>query len=74
MLEAYLNRERRHGEYCHGDAVSMADCCLVPQVFNAQRYNCDLASYPTIMWIFDACMRLDAFAATQPMQQADAVA
>jgi maleylpyruvate isomerase len=52
----------------------MADCCLVPQVFNAQRYECDVAPYPTIMRIFDACMALDAFASTQPMKQADAVA
>jgi maleylacetoacetate isomerase len=74
MLEGYLLRERRHGMYCHGDAVSMADCCLVPQVFNAQRYNCDTAPYPTLMRIFDACMTLDAFAATQPMKQPDAVA
>jgi maleylpyruvate isomerase len=74
MLEGYLAHERRHGAYCHGDAVSMANCCLVPQVFNAQRYNCELAPYPTIMRIFDACMQLDAFASTQPMQQADAVA
>lgn len=74
MLEGYLGREKRHGRYCHGDAVSMADCCLVPQVFNAQRYDCGLAPYPTIMRIFDACMQLDAFAATQPMKQADAVA
>ena len=73
MLEAYLGREKRHGRYCLGDTVSMADCCLVPQVFNAQRYNCELAPYPTIMRIFDACMQLDAFASTQPMRQADAV-
>ena len=72
MLEAHLEREKRHGKYCHGDAVSMADCCLVPQVFNAQRYDCDLAPYPTLMRIFDDCMKLDAFAATQPMKQADA--
>ena len=74
MLEGYLGRERRVGTYCDGDAVSMADCCLVPQVFNAQRYNCELAPYPMIMRIFDACMQLDAFAATQPMKQADATA
>lgn len=72
MLEAYLRREKRHGRYCNGDTVSMADCCLVPQVFNAQRYDCELAPYPTLMRIFDACMQLDAFAATQPMKQADA--
>lgn len=74
MLEGYLLREKRHGKYSNGDAVSMADCCLVPQVFNAQRYNCDLAPYPTIVRIFEECMRLDAFSSTQPMKQADAVA
>jgi maleylacetoacetate isomerase len=74
MLEGYLARERRSGKYCNGDAVSMADCCLVPQVFNAQRYNCELAPYPRIMRIFEDCMKLDAFASTQPMKQADAAA
>ena len=74
MLEGYLARERRAGRYCYGDMVTIADCCLVPQVFNAQRYNCDLAAYPTIIRIFDACMELDAFASTQPMRQADAAA
>jgi maleylacetoacetate isomerase len=74
MLESYLGRERRAGTYCNGDAVSMADCCLVPQVFNAQRYNCELTPYPRIMRIFEDCMQLDAFASTQPMKQADAVA
>jgi len=74
MLEGYLERERRDGPYCNGGAVSMADCCLVPQVFNAQRYNCELAPYPRIMRIFEACMKLDAFVSTQPMKQADAVA
>jgi maleylacetoacetate isomerase len=73
MLEGYLSRERRHGRYCHGEAVSMADCCLVPQVFNAQRYECDVSPYPTIMRLFDACMRLGAFSSTQPSGQPDAV-
>jgi glutathione S-transferase len=45
---------------------------LVPQVFNAQRYECELAPYPRIMRIFDDCMKLDAFASMQPMKQADA--
>lgn len=74
MLEGYLGRERRSGKYCNGDAVSMADCCLVPQVFNAQRYDCEVAPYPRIMRIFEDCMKLDAFASTQPMRQPDAVA
>ncbi len=73
MLEAYLNRERRFGKYCYGDMVTMADCCLVPQVFNAQRYECALAPYPTIVRIFDECMALAAFSSTQPAKQPDAV-
>ncbi len=72
MLERYLGRERRSGKYCAGDAVTMADCCLVPQVFNAQRYHCDLQPYPTVTRIFDRCMTLDAFTTTQPAQQPDA--
>ena len=71
-MEAYLLSEKRHGRYVLGDQVTMADCCLVPQVFNAQRYECDLKPYPTVMKIFDECMKLDAFAAAQPMKQPDA--
>jgi maleylacetoacetate isomerase len=74
MLESYLDREGRTGRYSFGDMVTIADCCLVPQVFNAKRYECDLAPYPTVMRIFDECMKLDAFAATQPSRQPDAVA
>jgi maleylacetoacetate isomerase len=74
MLEGMLARERRAGRYCLGDAVTIADCCLVPQVFNAKRFDCDLAPYPIALGIFDECMRLDAFVATQPARQPDAVA
>jgi maleylacetoacetate isomerase len=73
MLEGYLNREKRFGKHCYGDMATMADCCLVPQVFNAKRYECDLAPYPTIVRIFDECMKLEAFSATQPARQPDAV-
>src|SRR5262245_39739086 len=72
MLEGYLARERRAGRYTFGDMVTIACCCLVPQVFNAQRYECDLAPYPTITRIFDQCLKLDAFASTQPAKQPDA--
>jgi maleylpyruvate isomerase len=72
MLEAYLVRERRYGKYCFGDQITMADCCLVPQVFNAQRYDCDLAPYPTIIRIFDECMKHGAFDSMQPTKQGDA--
>jgi len=72
-MEAYLLNEKRHGRYVLHDQVTMADCCLVPQVFNAQRYECDLKPYPVVMRIFDECMKLESFGAAQPMSQPDAV-
>jgi maleylacetoacetate isomerase/maleylpyruvate isomerase len=58
--------------YCHGNTPTMADCCLVPQIFSAQRFNVDLSAYPTLMAIFDACQAMPAFTAAQPSQQDDA--
>ena len=72
-LEGLLSGSDKCGKYCYRDQVTIADCCLVPQVFNAQRYSCDLAPYPTIMRIFAECMKLDAFIAAQPSKQPDAV-
>ena len=60
------------GKFCHGDMPSMADCCLVPQVFNAKRYESDLGPYPAVMRIFDSCMKLEAFDRAQPSKQPDA--
>ena len=60
------------GKFCHGDAPGMADCCLVPQIFNAKRYSSDLAPYPTTMRVFDNCMKLEAFERAQPSKQPDA--
>jgi maleylacetoacetate isomerase/maleylpyruvate isomerase len=71
-LEAELGRGRPAGRYCHGDTPSLADCCLVPQIFNAERYDCDLAPYPATMGVFDACMQLPAFDRAQPAKQPDA--
>lgn len=70
-LEAELARGAT-GKFSHGDAPSMADCCLVPQIFNAKRYNCDLAPYPTTMRVFEQCMKLEAFDRAQPSKQPDA--
>jgi maleylacetoacetate isomerase/maleylpyruvate isomerase len=72
MLERFLASEARSGTYCLGSTVTMADCCLVPQVFNAKRYECDLAPYPTVTRIFDACMKVPAFDQAQPSKQPDA--
>ncbi len=71
-FEAMLARGGRSGSFCLGDAPGMADICLVPQIFNAQRFNCDLSPYPATMKIFTACMTLPAFEKTQPKYQADA--
>jgi maleylacetoacetate isomerase/maleylpyruvate isomerase len=70
-LEADLLRGKK-GRFSHGDSPSIADCCLVPQIFNAKRYNCDLALYPTTMRVFDECMKLEAFDRAQPAKQPDA--
>ena len=70
-LEADLARPGT-GIYCHGNLPTIADCCLVPQVFNAQRYQCDTTPYPTTMRVFAACMKLDAFDRAQPSKQPDA--
>ncbi len=70
-LEAELAKAGT-GRHCHGDAPTMADCCLVPQIFNAQRFECDLKPYPTLMRVFDACMKLEAFDRAQPSKQPDA--
>jgi maleylpyruvate isomerase len=70
-LEADLRRGKQ-GIFSHGDSPTLADCCVVPQVFNAKRYDSDLAPYPSVMRVFDACMKLDAFDRAQPGKQPDA--
>jgi maleylacetoacetate isomerase len=69
-LEAELASSK--GKFCHGDEPTMVDCCLVPQIFNARRYNSDLAPYPNTMRAFEACMKLEAFDRAQPSKQPDA--
>lgn len=71
-LEAELAQTKGTGRYSHGDSPTLADCCLVPQIFNAQRYESDLKPYPTVMRVFDACMKLEAFDRAQPSKQPDA--
>lgn len=57
--------------FCFGNTPTMADCCLVPQIFNAKRFDCDLSAYPRTMAAFDACMKLDAFSSTAPAKCPD---
>ena len=70
-LEAFLVTQKRSGTFCFGNQFSMADVCLVPQVFNAQRFNCDLAPYPTVMSVFEAAAAMDAVKKTEPSTQPD---
>lgn len=60
------------GRFCHGDQPGLADACLVPQVYNARRFDCDLSAYPTIRRVAAACEALPAFAAAHPGGQPDA--
>ncbi|KGE76944.1 maleylacetoacetate isomerase [Halomonas salina] len=71
-LEAMLSREAGSGEFCHGAAPTLADACLVPQVFNAERFECDLSAYPRIRRIADNARALDAFRRAAPGEQPDA--
>ena len=71
-LEPLLAGSSQTGSFCHGDSPGLADICLVPQVFNARRFDCPLQAYPTLMGIFETCMTLPAFDAAQPSKQPDA--
>jgi maleylpyruvate isomerase len=65
-LERWLTRDPETGRFCHGDSVTMADLCLVPQVFNARRFSVDLLPYPRIVAIDAACRELPAFQRAAP--------
>jgi maleylacetoacetate isomerase len=71
-LETMLSSDPQTGAFCHGDTPTLADVCLIPQIFNAQRVGMDLKAFPTAMRIFDACMKLPAFDRAQPSKQPDA--
>jgi maleylacetoacetate isomerase len=71
-LEELAGKHSRGARHCFGDAVTMADACLVPQMYNARRFTTDLAPYPTLVAICDSLERLPAFAAAQPEAQPDA--
>lgn len=71
-IEAQVQQHGQTGVFCFGDTPTMADCCLVPQVFSAQRFNVDLSGCPTLTAIFNKCQALPAFADAMPSRQSDA--
>lgn len=71
-LEQRLASDARTGRYCVGDTPTLADACLVPQVFNAQRFAVDLTPYPAISRVFAECMQLEAVQRAVPAAQPDA--
>ncbi len=71
-IEALLAGSPATGRFCHGNRPTLADVCLVPQVYNARRWRCDLDPYPRIRRIEAACLALEAFDAARPERQSDA--
>ena len=71
-FETILAGDAATGAFCHGDTPTLADVCLVPQVYNANRFGLDLAPYPTIRAINERCLALPAFDAARPENQPDA--
>ncbi|MDO9234655.1 MAG: maleylacetoacetate isomerase [Aquabacterium sp.] len=71
-VESLLANDARTGLFCHGDAPTLADCCLLPQVFNARRLNCDLSAMPVIARIVGQCEAVAAFQRAMPGVQVDA--
>lgn len=58
--------------FCHGETPTIADCALVPQIFNAQRFGCRTDHVPNVMRVFETCMQLPAFEDTRPEKCPDA--
>jgi len=71
-FEAHLARDPGTADFCHGETPTLADCALVPQIFNARRVDSRLDHVPNVMRVFDACMALPAFAETRPEACPDA--
>jgi maleylpyruvate isomerase len=72
-LEKMLADSPHTGKFCHGAAPTIADCVLVPQLFHARRFGCDLTTYPTLTRIDATCNEHPAFIAAHPSKQPDAV-
>ena len=70
-LQEMIIAQPERGKFCFGDAPTLADICLIPQLGNARRYGCDLANFPVILEIEKNCNALPAFANAAPEKQPD---
>jgi maleylacetoacetate isomerase len=70
-MEQLLAEKSPSGKFCHGDAPTVADICLVTQVTPGQLFGCDLAPYPRVMRIYGNSMSIPAFAEAHPRKQPD---
>ena len=70
--EAFAKEHSGNGEYVYADSATLADCFLVPQMYNAHRFGVDVSEYPTLNGIVEGCNKLPAFAAAIPEAQPDA--
>ena len=74
QAETRLSREAETGRFCHGDAVTIADLCLISQVMGARGVQVEVADLPTVARIANACLEVDAIARAQPLRQPGAPA
>ena len=68
-VEAHLSKEKETGRYCHGNSPTLADICVATQVFGARFFGCDTAPVPTVIRVFNECMKLEAFDKSHPLKQ-----
>ena len=73
-IESHLKNEPATGRYCNGDALSLADVCLVAHILPSRLFGCDTTQFPIATRIVEECMKLDAFARAHPLKQPGAPA
>jgi maleylacetoacetate isomerase len=71
-LEKRLSNNSK-SDFSFGNKITMADICLIPQIYNAHRFNCPMGDYPNIARINENCLKLDAFAKSLPSMQPDSI-